>query len=186
MEHLESVLTAWILKTSGGILRLKKESPSLETLCECSQFARDLYSIFQPLRTADLFQCSASAIATWHSLHYEFARATLLVSPVNEVPALKDASAYVQSDSLYSTYTEAQTEASQKISSLLFGQYSVYMQMLLNVKGANRKAPKSGYPSILASSCFLLLSASLIMINSCSTPPCYRSRSRSGLTRRTD
>jgi hypothetical protein len=92
--HPESAQTASMPRPSDEILRSKTENPSLETLCECSQCARDLYSISRQLQTADPFQTSTSEIAVSHSLHYEFSRATLIMFLVNEVPALKDASSY--------------------------------------------------------------------------------------------
>jgi len=114
--HPVSEQTASTPRPSDEILRLKRESPILETPCECNQFARDRYSISRRLQTADPFQPSTSEIAASHSLHYEFSRATLLKSLVNEVPAPKDASSYAKSDLIGSICKVAQMEASQRMS----------------------------------------------------------------------
>jgi hypothetical protein len=78
--------------TLDGILRLKIERPSLEILCEYNLFSANRYNISRQLRTAGLFQPLAFEIATLYSLHYEFAKATLSVSLLNEVPALRGVS----------------------------------------------------------------------------------------------
>jgi hypothetical protein len=127
--HPVSVQTVSTPRPSDEILRLKRESPSLETLCECSQCARDLYSISRRLQTADPFLTSISEIAALHSLHYEFSRATLLTFLANEVPVPRDVSSYAQSDLICSICKAAQTEASQRMSALLFDHLRVYMQM---------------------------------------------------------
>jgi hypothetical protein len=114
--HPESAQTASMPRPSDEILRSKTENPSLETLCECSQCARDLYSISRQLQTADPFQTSTSEIAVSHSLHYEFSRATLIMFLVNEVPAPRDASSDELSDSTCSICKAAQMEASQRMS----------------------------------------------------------------------
>jgi hypothetical protein len=118
-----------MLRPSDETPRSKKESPIQETLCEYTLFSANLYNTSQPFRTVDLLLLLNSAIATWHLLHYEFARATWSVSPVNEVPAPKDASADAQSDLLCNTYKAARTEASQKKSALLFCQLQVCIRM---------------------------------------------------------
>jgi hypothetical protein len=114
--HPVSEQTASTPRPSDEILRLKRENPILETLYACNLFARDLYSISRQLQTADPFQPSTSEIAASHSLHYEFSRATLLKSLVNEVPAPKDVSSYAQSDLICSICKVAQMEASQRMS----------------------------------------------------------------------
>jgi hypothetical protein len=127
--HPESVQTVSTPRPSDEILRLKRESPSLETLCECSQCARDLYSISRRLQTADPFQTSISEIAALHSLHYELATATSLTFLANEVPAPRDASVDATSDLICSICKAAQMAASQRKSALLFDPLQVYMQM---------------------------------------------------------